>query len=626
MAGNHHVTFLTDALRQTEGREPPNRRASSGAGHYAGGDTDAAGYLGRPKRGGGGVHPVHPTEQHGTPAHAIHKAGYGGAGRENQHLAGPGGAAMAFVAPRSAPPASRPVPHQSLFQEDQFFHLRHSDDKSRLVVPEPPRKTPSSSVRTHARGPSGDFSGGGGGGGFGSRPGSQQSVRVDADSWVPSGYRSLGVLGSGNFSRVLRVMDSQRSEFAVKALIKRGRTEIRATLDAESEFTVGRILSSSGHPNILTYFECHKERLNSHMLVFGIRMELCSRTLGSLQPHEVRRDLITKFLVDAALGLDYMHQSGFLHIDVKPPNLLVGADGNTVKLADFGLAMPLSDISSDAIDIPEGDKLYYGNEWHGDLEHNHGNIGPASDVFSLGLSFLETSTSIRLPGRGQLYEALRTSDFGQDPMTLAPRGPISFVHSKLHPDDSDNNMGEFFGDFDELLRLMIRPLPEERITLGALLQQPLLLGHVQQSIAPRISIPQHAVAEYTAHMTQQREAAHAAAAIPIAFGSDSPQDSNQQQQGELPVLHLSQGDPLDAVFVVDPEEAAAARRVSFGSTTEDEIMGDGPDDLDEEELLGMSGFHMRHLGPLNLSVASPTYSPIVTRAPTEEPQGTLHFD
>jgi serine/threonine protein kinase len=44
------------------------------------------------------------------------------------------------------------------------------------------------------------------------------------------------------------------------------------------------------------------------------------------------------YVRQAALGLQHAHEQGFVHRDIKPGNLLVTADGTTVKLLDLGLA------------------------------------------------------------------------------------------------------------------------------------------------------------------------------------------------------------------------------------------------------------------------------------------------
>lgn len=53
---------------------------------------------------------------------------------------------------------------------------------------------------------------------------------------------------------------------------------------------------------------------------------------GSLAEAEIR-----KLMTQLCLGIEYCHSHGILHRDLKPQNLLIGAEGN-LKICDFGLA------------------------------------------------------------------------------------------------------------------------------------------------------------------------------------------------------------------------------------------------------------------------------------------------
>ena len=49
---------------------------------------------------------------------------------------------------------------------------------------------------------------------------------------------------------------------------------------------------------------------------------------------------VAQILIDMAVGLNDVHESGFMHLDFKPENVLVTPNGN-VRLIDFDLAQPI---------------------------------------------------------------------------------------------------------------------------------------------------------------------------------------------------------------------------------------------------------------------------------------------
>jgi aminoglycoside phosphotransferase (APT) family kinase protein len=92
---------------------------------------------------------------------------------------------------------------------------------------------------------------------------------------------------------------------------------------------------------------------------------------------------------ELADGLAHAHARGVVHRDVKPSNVLLCADG-TAKLADFGIAR-LHDASA-----LTGTGFTIGTAAYLAPEQARGEaVGPAADVYSLGLLVLEMATGRR---------------------------------------------------------------------------------------------------------------------------------------------------------------------------------------------------------------------------------------
>ena len=86
------------------------------------------------------------------------------------------------------------------------------------------------------------------------------------------------------------------------------------------------------------------------------------------------------YLKQAASGLAYAHQSGIVHCDIKPQNMLVSKKGD-LKITDFGIARALDSISRDErYDVVWGSPYYFSPEQAKGLPPS-----PATDIYSLGI-------------------------------------------------------------------------------------------------------------------------------------------------------------------------------------------------------------------------------------------------
>ncbi len=110
-------------------------------------------------------------------------------------------------------------------------------------------------------------------------------------------------------------------------------------------------------------------------------------------------------LFEMLISLNFLHKLGYIHLDIKPSNYFVNKEGKLL-LSDFCLTIKENEFKNFSFSgyEYEGDSIYISPElFYKDYE----NINHKSDIFSLGLSFLEIITDYELPKNGEVWQKIR---------------------------------------------------------------------------------------------------------------------------------------------------------------------------------------------------------------------------
>src|SRR5438552_316241 len=139
------------------------------------------------------------------------------------------------------------------------------------------------------------------------------------------------------------------------------------------------------HPNIVIIYELGTHDGNPYMAMEFIAGE----SLESIVSSHKRMSLVDKIdiMIQILNGLQYAHEHGIVHRDIKPGNIMLLKDG-TVKILDFGIAR-ISDNSMTKTGQIVGTINYMSPE-----QFNGHVVDGRSDIFSAGVRFYEFLTGV----------------------------------------------------------------------------------------------------------------------------------------------------------------------------------------------------------------------------------------
>ncbi len=191
-------------------------------------------------------------------------------------------------------------------------------------------------------------------------------------------YVELKVLGTGGFSTVYLCRDLFENRTVALKVIKTGKLNKKNLTRLQDEFF---LLNSLRHRNLVDVFDIG---YNKETNTIYYTMEYCEKV--NIVKYLITKDeeTIIKALVQILRALHFIHSHDIVHFDIKPENFGIIEDNLdfTVKLMDFGLFLPISQISKTSM---RGTIFYMAPElFSKEMEKDH-----RVDLYSLGMVFLK---------------------------------------------------------------------------------------------------------------------------------------------------------------------------------------------------------------------------------------------
>ena len=160
-----------------------------------------------------------------------------------------------------------------------------------------------------------------------------------ADGEVFAGYRILRLLGAGGMGEVYL---AEHPRLPRRDALKILPTDLSANIEFRERFNrEADLVATLFHPHIITVHDRGEADGQLWISMDYIDGPDVGRFMRERYPGGLPRGTVAEIVIAVADALDYAHDRGLLHRDVKPPNMLLTDPASGVRrilLADFGIA------------------------------------------------------------------------------------------------------------------------------------------------------------------------------------------------------------------------------------------------------------------------------------------------
>jgi len=280
-------------------------------------------------------------------------------------------------------------------------------------------------------------------------------------------YELGEILGFGGMSEVHLARDVRlHRDVAVKVL--------RADLARDPSFYLrfrreAQNAAALNHPAIVAVYDTGEAETSSGPLPYIVMEYVDGVTLRDIihndGPMPPRRAL--EVIADACQALNFSHQHGIVHRDVKPANIMISKAG-AVKVMDFGIARALADGGNSVTQTA----AVIGTAQYLSPEQARGEqVDARSDVYSLGCV---------------LYELLT----GEPPFVGDSPVAVAYQHVREDPVPPSHKHGGISAELDAVVLKALAKNPDNRYQSAAEMRADLVRVHSgEKPEAPKVLTP-----------------------------------------------------------------------------------------------------------------------------------------
>jgi serine/threonine protein kinase len=202
--------------------------------------------------------------------------------------------------------------------------------------------------------------------------------------------------------------------------------------DLQSRFErEAKVVAGLRHPNIVQIFDFDTAEGHPYIVMEYLVGPSLATYLRELHGHNQRLQpvQIARLLITIATALDYAHERGVIHRDIKPGNIILHNKANNISteepiterteavLTDFGLVRIAQAVTQTASGSVSGTPAYMSPEQAQGLKVDH-----RSDIYSLGVVLYEMVAG-RIPFEGDTSWTLIFKHINEPPPSIAGAQP-----------------------------------------------------------------------------------------------------------------------------------------------------------------------------------------------------------